>query len=246
MYQILIRYLCSAFVEADNFESTPSNIALVQDALKDKSLSSITVLEVQGPGEPPRPRILLRDQAKGFQVILGSKRFDVSVAGKPSDPIPTFESVCGRSATILSRILRATKRHATRLAAVQEGFLPERSPKQMSDLARKMLNLRGIYKINPPFEWDWRAATRISRDFGKKHEDILTIVTLKRIAGVMHTPETAENFDRIRLDFDLNTSFENTTPRFGSADTAAFFKAAPGWHADLSSEILPLIQAEKQ
>jgi hypothetical protein len=57
---------------------------------------------------------------------------------------------------------------------------------------------------------------------------------------------TGEEYDRIRLDLDINTHAENTTPRFSSTEIEAFFAAYPVWYKHLKDEIETFIIGEHE
>jgi hypothetical protein len=48
-------------------------------------------------------------------------------------------------------------------------------------------------------------------------------------------------FDRIRVDFDINTSQDNIIDRFEENHIREFFDISSKWHADFSLEIVSFI-----
>ena len=56
-----------------------------------------------------------------------------------------------------------------------------------------------------------------------------------------------KKFDRIRVDFDINTLADNVRARFDESHVIDFFKQAVVWHKNLSSEIFSfLLQEDNQ
>jgi len=248
MYGLKVRYLASVFVDAGSITPTGENIAGLQKALDDNKLIPTSVREETPTGRVPR--IAFATSNGEWLLALLGKRFDVSRFGNTPDGsnLGEFSNFCEEAAIKLITMLNYFKRKAHRLAAIQEGLLPDMPKKDMNKIAARLLNLPTTYSKNPPFEWDWRAASKVERSFSDIKESINTIATIRRVRGTLlvnkEDGQGKQSFDRVRVDFDINTVPTNVTARFDDSQIAEFFKQAILWHDELSSEIFSFILKE--
>jgi hypothetical protein len=70
-----------------------------------------------------------------------------------------------------------------------------------------------------------------------------TIAIAKRVSGHLALP-TPLQFDRIRLDTDINTHVNDTKPRFDPKHIETFFTSAVGWHEHLDRELISFLGLE--
>lgn len=238
MYGIKIRYLASVFVDAGSIQPNRENIKGLQQALNDENLLPRTIRE----GVVSRMAFVTSDGE--WQLNLLSNRFDLNhMANMPDGSnLGEFSDFCQEATAKLITTLNYFKRKGHRLAAVQEGLLAEMSNKEMNKIANHLLKFPKPFIQNFPFEWDWRAASQMERSFGQLKEPTNTLVTIKRIAGTISKEgEELQEFNRIRVDFDINTLHENIISRFNETHIADFFEHAASWHKEFSSEIFSFI-----
>jgi hypothetical protein len=183
-------------------------------------------------------RLALLDNT-GLQIVLPGESFDVIrvpiVAPDGSDvPMMPFPEFAAEAGAIFAAFARSRPdRLARRLALVQEGLL-ESPPVLIDQLPGRLFHVPEPFRTHPPFEWDWRLATRVERNVGGVREPTNTIVAIKRASGILtRGGGTATPFDRIRLDVDINTAPDNATARFRVTDIEAFFRACTDWHAEV-------------
>jgi hypothetical protein len=245
MYASKIRYLASAFVDAESIVASAANALDLLKAFGSDKFLPVMINELSTTGQAPR--LAFRAVDGTAEVRLLGKRFDflfLSTNSEGSDLGP-FQKFCKEAQSILAISLNFFQRKAHRLAAVQEGFLQKMSLHESNELALKLFNFPPTYKQSVPFEWDWRAAALIEREFSGIKEPTNTITTIKRIpTSILNfsgSQPSQESSDRVRVDFDINTILSNTIARFEQTHIDGFFDQASIWHETLSSEIFSFI-----
>jgi hypothetical protein len=247
MYATKMRYLASIFVDAASITSSASNISETEKALGDSEFLPFVFQElssIQGPSS----RIGFRTANGEWQLYLLHNRFDLSKhpTGTDGSNLGDFAVFCQKAGVKLAAILVGFRKRAHRLAAVQEGLLPELPQTEIEAVARRLFYLPPIFIQKPPFEWDWRVASKIDRLIGELTEQTNTIATIKRQYGNINLEGNQVSispmpFGRVRVDLDINTTQDNTIDRFEETHVREFFNICPGWHADLSAEIFQFI-----
>lgn len=247
MYDIKLRYLATAFVDAQSIVPEPTENIRLQEALADDTLVAATVAEQEATGGLVE-RFAFRSAKEGLSLVLLGQRFDVSIGpiDRKGENMGDVRSFCARAAPLLTRALNHFQRRAHRLAIVQEGLLPALNEERLREIADRLLKLPPPFERSRPFEWIWRSASAIDRTFGTITESTNTIVTTKRISGTIGAPGVGEKeqFDRIQIDLDINTRPSNVMARFGDREVGAFFQSAPSWQAELQHEIATYLGLE--
>jgi len=245
MYDSKIRYLASAFVDAESVVPNATDaLAFLKSLGNDKFLPFI-INEVSATGQVPRLGFHTLDNTS--QITLLGKRFNfiVSATNPEGADLGEFSDFCGQAKNILTVALNFFQRKAHRLAAVQEGFLKQMDSQEIDKISLRLFNFPHLYKESVPFEWDWRVASLVERQFAEIKEQTNTITTIKRIPS--HTidfsaGQTSQTLsERVRVDFDINTIPLNKIARFGEQEIYGFFDQVHTWHAELSSEIFSFV-----
>lgn len=248
MYGNKIRYLASVFVDADSITATADNISGLLEALDDENFVPVSLRELS------KPRIAFATHDGEWQLILLSNRFNISrhLTIIDGSNLGEFSDFCQSAIAKLKVPLKYFKKTGHRLAAVQEGLLPDLSKRRMNEIAMRLFKLPGTYSKSLPFEWDWRTISLVERSFGGLREPTNTITTIKRWPGTLTIPipsneggqKKTQRIDRIRVDFDINTEPSNVVARFDGPHMTDFFKQSASWHKNLSSEIFSFILQE--
>lgn len=240
MYGVKLRYLASAFLDADSITATPRIFSELLKIFESDRLLPVRAFE-PSPEVGAVQRIGFQSQDHGLEIQLLGKRFNVlrvqiSPDGKE---LGEFEAFCDEAAKKLSTLLAFFERKSHRLAAVKEGLLPEMPIAEMDRVAKILFNMSPFYAKHTPFEWDWRTVASSEREFAGLTEPIIAGTTLKRQSGTILSGAKADpqSFDRIRADFDISTLNTKITPRFEEAQLQGFFESAVNWHSQLSGEI---------
>ena len=246
-HQVRLRYLASVFVDAASIRPSPQQIADVMRILSSEDLLPFSIQQM-GP-EGVIPRMGFQSGSGEWRVLVLGERFDVShhPTSVTASNMVGFADFCATAAAKLSALLEHFRRKAHRLAAVQEGFLPEMSPDGQKAILEKLMLLPPVFRQHSPFEWDWRVASVVPRLIVGEEEKCNTILTVKRSAGRFHPPEGDEvAFDRIRADIDVNTAPDNTGARFGEREVADFCARVPTWHKEVGEEFMRFVGLEAE
>lgn len=183
-------------------------------------------------------RIELASRDRSWLVHLPGPSVDVT--WMPGDgAVASLESFAKTASRFISTVLEAHGLRAHRLALVQEGLLETMSDAALRSTSERFMVLPPLMQVSAPFEWDWRAASKVERSFLTHNEPMNTVVSVKRVRGIMQG--VPEPIDRIRVDIDTNTDPERIADRFASADATEFFTRAPSWHDGLGVELLSMI-----
>jgi hypothetical protein len=250
MYGVKLRYLASVFLDAESIEPSRASMTEVSALLGDDELMPALVEERSPAGV--RTRMGFRSSSGEWQLVLASQRFDFLQL--PTDAsgsnLGDFSEFCRRASTRLISVLGHYRRKGYRLAAVQEGFLPDMSESDITSVGARLLRFpRAGADPTTVVEWDWRTVTRPRREFGQVTEPTNTIVTVKRMVAALTYrggTDAQARKDRIRVDFDINTLPDDPRARFGPEEIAAFFDGAGRWHQELGERIVPFILGREQ
>jgi hypothetical protein len=246
MYGSKTRYLASVFVDAESVTPNAENISGLLNALQDKTFIPMSGQEMSPKG--PLLRIVFTTIDGEWQLALLSKRFDLTRVATVQDGsnLGDFSTFCRDAIPKLTTALEYFQRKAHRLGAVQEGFLPDMPKMEMERIVTRLFNFPSIYAEKRPFEWDWRMVSQVERSIGGLRELTNTNTTIRRYSGMLSQKEGEETatelpFDRIRVDFDINTVPTNVIARFEHTHIASFLEQCGSWHENLSSEIFSFI-----
>lgn len=233
-YKPAIRYLARVFIDNTPPPATREMFERARAAIAREDLTATVAQEVNNNAS----RIAFVG-AEGWQITLVTGSFDITLAPTSADGanMGALGAFAGEAARILPALLRTFDRTGHRIALAQEGHL-DLPVEDLQGVAERVLNPPRIFWDSPPFEWDWRAANRIVRHFGGGEELTHTVVTLRRQLGVFALPGALpEEFDRVRLDVDVNTSPRAESPRYTPERVSAFFAAAPVWHDEIWAQM---------
>lgn len=171
-------------------------------------------------------------------VKVTSESFDVqvsqgyNVAKKTHLYAPEFGDFLKRARELFDVLMGLTSTKPHRMAVVQSGVLA-RPPATPLDTVRSRLLTFPTVGESAPFEWNWRGAWKVSRQFGDRNEATNTIASL-RLSDVAHVERLG---DRLVVELDINTDPGNPVPRFSQADVSAFVSKSETWHAQLAEAV---------
>lgn len=250
MYDTTLRYLASLFLDAESIEPSARHITDLLRGFDDPRLLPIMAQERTPTGATAR--IAFRSPTGDRQLILRGNRFDFSYTSEEVDgpDIGDFASFSRDAGVKFAVLLDHFERKAHRLAVVQEGFLRRMSQDDVEAIASRLLRVPPLYARHPPFEWNWRCAALVDREFGGLTEATNTIATVLRQPGIevsirQQTMVDEQHFSLVRVDLDINTSPRNATPRFEADEARAFFEEAIPWQESFAEEIRHFILGEE-
>ena len=131
-------------------------------------------------GGPFVQRIAYGIQENGWQIVLAKKRFDVMVRPTVDSNPGSLTGFCENASKILGITLDFFERKAHRVALVQEGLILDLSDDQKIKIASKLFRYPPTFAQDIPFEWQWRTASEVEREFGGATEITNTIITTIR------------------------------------------------------------------
>jgi hypothetical protein len=247
MYDIKLRYLASAFVDAKDIVPTAKFAQDLAEAIHRTDLVPVTVTQMTSGGLVPR--IGLRTSENDWILVVHAERIDFARLPNAGDGtiLMDFETFCHEASDLLIAASNHLGRQANRLAAVQEGALQAMSSEQLRQVMERLLNLPPLYARGSVPEWTWHCVGVHERTFGHLTERMNLITKVSRIQGQLTRMQpgaepSVSELDRIRIDLDTNTLPANPVPRFGSGNISDFFSCAPSWHSELTSEIKPFVE----
>ncbi len=242
-YDSPIRYLARLWLDVAPMRPTDAVFARARELLRRNDLGT-------GVGQDAAfgQRPALGDRS-GLQIVLPGESFDVATVPTVGDdgrdqPMLSFERFAEQAATYMVAFTQGFEREAYRLALVREGFVAMPTT-TMEELPRRVFRVPEPFASHPPFEWDWRLVSRVSRAFGGVEEPLNTAATLKRASGAFLRPVLGtQPFDKVRLDLDISTSHERSNPRFNAGQVEAFFSSCLRWQNELWSQLEQAFQLE--
>ena len=244
MYGLRLRYLASIFLDAESIQANAKDVAGLMELFQDDQF-----LPSQA-ADSNIPRIGFRSVEGTRNLILSGKRFDYfHLPTKNNLDLGDFTVFCQHAISKLSIAIDYFKRKGHRLAAVQEGFLAEMIDEEINSIASNLLNFPPSFSKDIPFEWNWRCASSIERNFGKLSEPTNTVITIIRADFKVQSGEGIIDGlgpNKIRMDIDVNTSPINANARFGAEEIKAFLETSPIWHNKLGEELLSFIHKEQK
>lgn len=237
MFELPERYLARVWVGDLALEPTAAGFARLAAALGSEDMQPNPFQELGPLGV--YQGIGLRSADGSFSAL--ARRDSVDLEWRPGvERHLTFSEFLGDAGKRLSGVLRSFSRTATRLAAIQEGFLREDKP-VVAAAASRLLRLSESFPPDEVFEWDWRAAVVREREFAGVRERTNTIASIKRIAGTFASPGTHVKFDTLRVSTDINTLPSETSARFTPESVTGFFAESADWHRRLEGELLAFV-----
>jgi hypothetical protein len=222
---------------------TPQRLAEANLLFADRGWFASPELTMIMPG-PPNPRmsgIGWRSPDGCWQLFLQAQavtlRLSPGAGGTESEP--TTQSFGEVVAQVLPTILVAHGLTATRLIFKSREFIPEETIRDARQLQQRLFPpLPGSDRMAIP-EFLWRRGTQSVRLIGQQLEPVYEGPMLEQFEhpGLLH----GQPHHMLRLTLELNTSATDLTPRFGAAETAAFFTEVVAWQESLRADVLAVL-----
>jgi len=245
-FEIPARYLTRIFLREKVSITRKAIFNRIGDILETEDLAVESVSLIETNTGSMSPATLVKGPTGGWAVIAQASGVDVEYRPASLTENPTYEAFLSRSRDILSHVLKVSGQKAWRLACVQEGLLAEMPEKEMESVEDRVI--RRPTGFGHAKEWDTRSVWRVPRAFSALTEECNEIMAVRRLQGefgsrtVVRAPDgqssivatTAQRFDRIRIDLDINTLPTTEDSRFAEDDVIGFFDAAAKWHAELA------------
>ena len=245
MTDTIMKYQASIFTDTSNITPTPDNFKKAIDIFSEKGLIPYPFHELkpQSPERFTQQRIGLRSPTGEWLVNFPSSRIDiVKRSTEPQEKnMGELGEFCSEVSSFFEKIVKEFENKAHRLALITEFLLEEMTGSDLSDIYLKLFKPPKFYLETPPFEWDWRSASKKQFDLEGEPETLNVITIIKRIIGEMEIKGEVTPFDRIHLLFDINTAPENKSYRFDINHITNFYDGILKLHNDLLKEIREFI-----
>ena len=128
----------------------------------------------------------------------------------------------------LGRILGKFPRRANRLALVTNGLMDEMPAEKLETIYNRLLVPLKFYVENRPIAWNSRTLARITVNIDGKDETLNVITKVNRVQGNLAREGAISRFDRVEVEFDINTYQDNADARFETSSVYAFYSRALG------------------
>lgn len=211
MIDIKLKYQATIFLNASDLNAIPKNINELMIEFTDKGFIPNIFQEISSNNPTPQNRFKLQSPNNEWTVMLGSTRIDIdqNPINLKGTNITDVSNFCKESKDIFTRILKKFPRKGNRISVVSRCLLNEMSNEQLDIIYHKLFSSPPLYQKNTPFEWNWRAVSRINKKIGSNEEEFNFITTLNRINGEIRNGNNVSTIDRIELGLDLNSTMRN-------------------------------------
>lgn len=226
-----IKYQASFFADLSALAATPENTLalLTQLSANGVGLLPSTIQEIAPPNMVPVPRLRFTSPSGDSEVLVATGRLDiVKQAAIFSDAeILTPAGFAEFTESCISAIFQGRAIAGSRLAFIVQSMAEEQSQATLSEYFEKLFNAPTFYQTHPPIEWTFRANSQQDFAFGNVNESVNTILKTERVQGkAIETGGAWQDFDRVMMEFDINTLPTNGTSRFAPEILSAFVNAA--------------------
>lgn len=264
----IYKFTASIFLDALSIQPDFKTMSGLHQAIDDDAFSPTLLKE--NAGGRLMDRICLKSSDEETYLVLGSKRFDFiyspDITKKDEDYI-SLSTFCEQASSKLFKTLSFLERRAHRLALAQSLYLKDLEASEIDKIRDRLMIFPKPFSDSKPFEWDWRCASKLERSFNEKEESINFLATLKRrkkailimvglpeadpalesqyvveAQGNLFPPEAASPFDEVEFVFDINTSPDNQSARFGGEDVKVFFDKARLWQDELTNNVFTFLE----
>ena len=140
----------------------------------------------------------------------------------------------------LGRILNKFPRKANRLALVTNGLMDEMPTERLQTIYNRLFIPPAFYVKNQPVGWNSRTLARIAVNMDGKNETFNVITKVNRIQGNLAEEGAISHFDRIQIEFDINTHQGNADPRFETPSIHVFYARA----LDVRSTLVKMLEEQ--
>jgi hypothetical protein len=244
MVEVPLKYQASFFGDITDIKASAETIPVFLEMFKDIGLLPSTFREFMPPSAP-RVRLMLGSPDKEWEIRFASEQimFCKNARKPKGGNLGTPEEFAKKVVEFCGRILVRFPKKAKRLALVIECLMPETSEEKLGAAYQCFLRPLCFYETNSPIEWKARSVTRIGRQINGLDEKLNVITDLSRVQGDFTELAESVRFDRIKVEFDINTFQGNVNQRFDEQSVSDFFPIALHLRSELLSEVEVLLNA---
>lgn len=243
MLELNSKYQLGVFINADELIPTAEVFTTLLGLFTDKGFLPTTIQELQPNMNILQPKVRLTTPGGEWNLTASSNRLDIekTPTSIAAENMQSLEDFAAEASEMACRVMEKYNKKANRLALVTFGFLPEMRAEELENVYKKLFQQPTFFKTNPPFEWNYRSASKDKIDINNKNEIFNVITSFNRVKGRLQDQSRVIDFDRIEANFDINTQAETTEYRFECKDIPDFCQKAIAARKSLISEFENLI-----
>jgi len=217
MFDIYGKFQASIFIDASDITPTSPYFSKLFDILKDRGLLPSIVQENNSIITPNNAhRLRLQSPTNLWSVTFLSNRIDIekmSVIGEPNS-LGDISNFIEEVNIIFCKISSVFAEKGSRIALITGGLLKEMDSASLSNVYNKIFSVLPFYNENIPFEWSWKSTSKSIIKINNEDESINVNTFLNRGIGKINLQTSFMDYDRVVVDFDLNSVMENESKRF--------------------------------
>ena len=247
MIDMKMKYQATIFGNFNDIEPTPDNSKKLIDLFKDKALIPGVIDEFRATAQTPIPtrHARIRCASANWEWVIEFLSNRIQIVKRAIEAhganLGDLDAFCSDASYLFKQITSQFKKKANRIALVTQFILQEMTDKALSQIYLKLFKAPEFYIENPPFEWDWRTASRNPIRLEELDETLNIIVTMNRSYGEFQAKGEVTPFDGIQFSLDINTVPDNQELRFSADNIASFYNQVSRLHDNLCSEITEFI-----
>lgn len=225
MIDIPTKYMSSVFGNFTDIIPSPEIISKMLNLFRDKNLLPSTFQEISPAIRKPEIRLSLSSSNNEWNISFATFRIDVEkqpldIKGKSLGTVEEFEE---EACEIFNRILSEFNKKGNRISLIAGGLLKEMTQQKLDDIYSRLFKPTKFYSDNKPSSWDFRSVARVDLNILGSQEKVNVITQINRKKGRMTKPDAVIEFDRMEVNFDINTIPENQDIRFDINSIKSFF-----------------------
>lgn len=247
MIDMKMKYQATIFGNFNDIEPTPANSKTLIDLFKDKAVIPGVIDEFRATAQTPIPvrraRIRCASANREWVIEFLSNRIQIvkrAIEAHGAN-LGDLDAFCSDASDLFKRITSEFRKKANRIALVTQFILEEMTEETLSRIYLKLFKTPEFYIENPPFEWNWRTASRNPIRLEELNEALNIIVAMNRSYGEFQAKGVVTPFDGIQLVLDINTVPDNQELRFDVHNITSFYDQVSKLHDNLCSEITGFI-----
>jgi len=241
MIDLFLNFQVNVFVNASKILPEPSTISKLLDIFKDNGFIPNTMNYI-GPEEQSL-RLRMSSPDNKWSVLFLPKHINISYNCGPDKAENEMDDFLATANEIAQKILHYLDQKSNRLAFIVNVMLKEMKKAELESCYNKLFIPLPIYQSNSPFEWNNRSGTREEISLADTPEIVNIFTEIKRASGRLTFGDKLRVFDRIMIQYELNTNQENEETRFCEEHLEPFMNVAKENYNKIITDLEGVINA---
>lgn len=240
MENLNLFYQVNIFGDFSHVDVSPENIYKIMTLFRDYNLVPNNFQEFNptiNPSPVVRPSF---SSINGEWIIeIASSRLKIQQNSISATSINTSEilSFIEKTAQMIELFLSEFPVNSHRVSLASKTLFSSISEERLNDIYPMLTNAIPFYQESVPFEWNMRSVGRVNYELNGNPESINVISDISRVQGEMVQNNQVSEFDRIGIDFDINTLAENQTGRFNYSPIHEFLIASAKTRDEIMKQV---------